>query len=202
MLPLTAVETAILSSAYQIARINDLHDNWTTDRSLQTYIRCLSGLDDVLKYVDQHPNLVRRLLDVGIGRGYYLPELHKIFNEWKMFGSTLSPDMVGGIGRHIPAGIVGLGVEQLADFFPKQSFGVILSVCGIGYSPLPDHTAAVIDQLLVPGGILKMDGWIDDLTVSGLRVTGNHRYREIFTDLGHNVQLAKYDSVLVSIKPE
>lgn len=160
MIPLSERDRSVLAKAIFRARNNDKSDGWTTNRSDLVYLSNIGGLRGVRSYV-QDAGLPKRVLDVGVGKGLYLEGLQKLFKDFELSGTTLSPNQVDTVVGMLqpPVTIYNRTPEQLLRQVQPYHFGAIISVCGLIYSPVPDQTIRAVDKLLAPGGVLKMRGY-------------------------------------------
>jgi SAM-dependent methyltransferase len=183
---------------------------FTAHRNAENYIDTFGGLRHFFKYVARYPesNVV---VDIGTGAGRAMADFmrdHTLTEGISLFGTGLVRPLPHGglIGSH---NFRQTSAEVLAGF-ADESVGGIIALNSIGYCKNPEAAMHRIDEVLVPGGIIKatFSGFENsDETKSEHQFLGFQEYGKFYMalkQLGYDlaVEFAHGEvDIMVGIKP-
>lgn len=126
---------------------------YTTDRSGDEYSRCLGGL----KYFFEHVQTLssHSVLDIGAGT---TRAIHQISQKSEASGIEFYAAGLSTVSLregYLPKYRVHLTPAESLRGFEDKSMGGIIAVYSLCYSTTPRLAAERIDDLLVPGGVIK-----------------------------------------------
>lgn len=179
---------------------------YTTNRSGFEYLIEMQGLRGSLEYAAGLGNGV--VLDIGAGTGRGVSDLYDYSIYAKIplwFEATVLNKNNAVDCRLAPSRIHETSVEQL-EGIPDRSVSLALSVYSIMYSAEPDLAVRRIDDVLVPGGVLKATFASNPRFV----MTGSEPFIRSLRDLGYDVEVNSpsfdkevydRDDLILAIKP-
>ncbi len=137
-------------------RVHERADRYTMDRNASEYYSILDGYIQSLFYVKQLGSS-KVVLDIGAGTTKAISEISEspegkgLELEFRATVLTYTPaieENLGLVNTHITPAETLSGIDD-------NSVGLALAVYSITYSVRPDATIDRINDILVPGGILK-----------------------------------------------
>lgn len=173
-------------------------NKYNIDSSMEGYLSYFMGLEGTLKYIE---GLVEsnKVVDIGTGSGKAWSELSKNYGKKLDFWATnliYKKELIDIFGKKI----VVTPVEFMKGF-NDESVGGVVAMRSIAYSKSPEMTIKRINEILVPGGILKASF----RSPKGAMKYGfqtHHRFSKALLELGYDVVVDDdSDTIIMGIKP-
>lgn len=167
------------------ARQYDRLNLWNTTRTYDDYVQILDGITLLLEYTASLTQ--RHIIDIGTGTGRALEDIAKLHRNLGLHytGTTLAalPN------SSVP--IKSTSIEVMRGYGANSVSG-ILSVHSLNYCMHPTYAVARIDEILEPGGVIKVAGLGIEARLpsnypSTLGSVRLYSVAEIFQSLGYDV---------------
>ena len=176
------------------------------DRDINDYLYWFNGLSQVFKYAKQL-NSESLIFDLGAGTTKGISQIAKSrLGEGLNFEASVLTfrseiqDNLGLVKTHITSVETLRGVE-------KKSISAMLSLNSLAYSAAPHVAVERINDVLVPGGVLKATFRVkeskDDESTGEYNYQTHDQFSTCLRDLDYDVAISKLvsEELIVAIKP-
>ena len=180
---------------------------YNTIRNLREYFIRLHGFQNLFSYIKSLP--CKKVLDIGTGEGIAIAELSKLsMTEGLDFELTALKNVPNLRKNFSKEKIHITGVETLRGIAPL-SVACILAVNSVAYSSDPGLAVQQMDEVLIPGGVVKASFYIKSNApkryASNLFFQGPRDFMYAFKRLGYDVESDLFGEgdtqVVVAVKP-
>jgi hypothetical protein len=199
-LPKNSPERIEVANQIRAARDLDRVD-FRTKRGLSYYRVNFQGLDYFFDYASRLESNV--ILDIGTGKGVALREMQSRYgNRFKFIGTRLSyalDDEIDPLIQVIPTS------AEILYGIPDESVAGVLAGYSIAYSAKPEYALRRIDQVLIPGGVIKAVFYdVKDEFASHTNIKSSAEFENELRSHGYDTSVStkkKDGELLVAIKP-
>ncbi len=171
---------------------------WENNRSGALYIDGLEGLANLFRYVKDNVSS-KVVLDIGTGSSRGISRISRSTIgeglEFKATALTIHPDTEKNLGLKN----ITLTSSETLRGFETNSIGCILGLFSIAYSADMPSTVARINQILVPGGVIKarFDQIHNPQAYIGMKTTAE--FVQLLTNLDYDI--SNEGGIVIAIKP-
>lgn len=184
----------------------DLSRSYVFNRGAHHYVAILHGLSYLFDYLRQ-VGTSNRIVDIGGGitRAAYQLSLDPMTQGLEVWATVLRKEPAMLRFLH-PLRVIETSVEYL-DGIDKESVVGVLSTVSIGYSVAPEYAIRRIDEILVPGGVIKATFNNGDFSMAEFKK--HNRFTTELARLGYDVETHPHKvvsmeppwSVVLAVKP-
>ena len=180
---------------------------YTMDRTGSEYMSQLLGLEYMFAHLAQQSG-PPVLVDVGAGMTRGASDLASLAEKYGLdMQATVVTPIPMDQKKVLPSDKIHLTSAEYLDGFGKESVRGILSLAAITYSAVPELAVARMDQVLVPGGILKAAFSITDAVCysPGMYLKNRAPFEKELKNLGYGIGIDDKTSeqfdIVLAVKP-
>lgn len=194
----TEDRTDILRQLRNIVRLDRGHF-YPDRRHENEYIRTLYGIEGTFSYLNAL-GTSNKIVDVGAGFGEAILGITREYGgNLEVYGTNLTynPNLTENLGK----GRASVTPAEFMKGFEDESIAGIIAVNSIAYSVAPKLVIQRLDQILVPGGVIKAtfrNPKRSDMEEYGFQT--HNAFTKYLKELGYDVALFR-DCVVLAIKP-
>ncbi len=208
-LPVDHPDRLNVTAALQaMRRFDETHGKrYVMNRSGSEYLTHLGGLEYLFAYLATLKGQAR-IVDIGAGTTRGAAELTPLANRYGLdVEATVIAPYVEEERPHLPEEKIHMTAAEYLDGFDNNSVRGMLALGSIMYSAVPALAIARIDQVLVPGGVLKAAFSPTDTVCSepGKYMQTSTPFEESLKrrgyDIATNRSISDQFDILVAVKP-
>lgn len=198
------------SLARNIGRYDEskLLTEWHQNRSGRQYTEELCGIAHDLEYVRRELSC-NTVLDIGTGTSRGIAQIKKSHygHNLKFLATSLnlSPEFSANLGKEA----ISLTTAEVLRGFKEESVGMIIAIHSLSYCVRPDLVINRLNEVLVPGGIIKASfKGRDARSPRGIQEHESTEFVDHLRQLWYDVATASYKlgdhektQLLLAIKP-
>lgn len=182
--------------AHQLSACRTWDQENECDRIGYEYVSLLQGVERLLEYA-RSLKTSRTILDLGAGTGDGIYDIKNKFGEGLIFKAT-SLTWNQKLARHLGKENIFITPAETLRRVPRQSIAAITAVASLCYCLNPEMAVKRIDDVLVPGGVIKSFFLVKGLPENPVEEAGKF-YNE-FRKLGYDCVISSDKKVLLAIK--
>ena len=194
----TPVERAeILENLRKTIKI-EKKGRYITYRGKERYLSEFGGLEGMLRYVESLGENMK-VVDVGVGKGIAWSELSEEYEKKLEFMATnlvYDQHLVDLFGKRVK-----FTPAEFMKGFENESVGGIVAMKSIAYSEDPELVATRLDEILVPGGIIKARFSSTENVRKVPDFRPYYRLTRQLLNLGYDVAISSDEMIVLAIKP-